>query len=180
MFKRMFEDKRKFFGTILGIIIFIITALSITYAFYNWKSSDTPVTFNISDSYFFCETNIETNINSLVPDSNGNYKNGTYQAFVVNNIGRRDTTFSVSLNVQAISDVLKHESFKYKLLLDPTGGSKDCSSPSETGCTTNSAWEGDFSDVHVGMNTLIPSINLSEISVFSTLSSSIFRDIISL
>ena len=101
--------------------ILIITVLSITYAFYNWKSSDTPVTFNISDSYFFCETDIPNNISSLAPVTS--YKEGSYQAFNVNNIGRGDTTFSVTLNIPArydpnepnFSEVLRDPSFKFQL-----------------------------------------------------------------
>ena len=38
------------------------------------------------------------------------YKNGTYQTFIVKNIGRQDTTFSLTMNVTNISsDVIEKQ-----------------------------------------------------------------------
>ena len=155
-------DKRKIYGSILGGIIFLITILSFTYAFYYWRSSNTIVTFNISDSQFYCETDIDSSVSSLSPVLD--YKDGSYQTFKVNNIGGSDTTFSLSMNVSICNNdsnddcsVFQDESFKYKLMLDPTGGSRDCHAD-DTNCTL--VGEGSFSSIHKGMNTLISSINL--------------------
>ena len=155
-------DKRKIYGSILGGIIFLITILSFTYAFYYWRSSNTIVTFNISDSQFYCETDIDSSVSSLSPVLD--YKDGSYQTFKVNNIGGSDTTFSLSMNVSICNNdsnddcsVFQDESFKYKLMLDPTGGSRDCHAD-DTNCTLVGG--GSFSSIHKGMNTLISSINL--------------------
>ena len=117
-------NRRKLLGTIIGIILFMITVISFTYAFYSWRSSDTDVTFNINDSYFYCETDIDSSVSSLAPVTN--YRSGSYQTFHVNNIGRSDVTFSLTMNITSISDVLKDQSFKYMLVYDPTNGSRDC------------------------------------------------------
>ena len=151
-----FNDKRKLFGTILGIILFGLTVMSITFAYYSWRSSNTDVTFSISDSTFTCETDLDSSISSLAPVTD--YRNGTHQVFSVKNIGRSDTTFSLTMNISNISNVLKHPSFKYKLMLDPTNGSRDCSSTSVNNCEL--VGEGSFENVSVGMNTLVQSINL--------------------
>ena len=149
-------NRRKVIGAILGLILFSITVISITYAYYSWRSSNTDITFSIDDSYFYCETDIDSSVSSLAPTND--YRNGSVQTFHVNNVGRSDTTFSLSMNITSISDVLKDESFKYKLMLDPTNGSKNCASTSEDGCTL--VGEGNFSEVHTGLNTLVQSLNL--------------------
>ena len=152
----IFSDKRKLFGTILGLIMFSLTIVSLTYAYYSWRSSNTVVTFNIQDNVFFCETNINSSVSNLSPVND--YKQGTHQSFIVKNIGRQDTTFSLTMNVTNISsDVIKDESFKYRLMLDPTGGSNNCS-VDDTNCTL--VGQGNFANIKVGMNTLVQSINL--------------------
>ena len=95
-----FLKYRKLIGTILGLILFSITVISITYAYYSWRSSNTDVTFNIDDSYFYCETNLDSSVSSLAPTND--YRNGSVQTFHVNNIGRSDTTFSLSMNLFGI------------------------------------------------------------------------------
>ena len=51
----MFKDKRKILGSILGSLMFLVVILALTYAFYIWRGDNTLVTFNINDSYSYCE-----------------------------------------------------------------------------------------------------------------------------
>ena len=50
--RRIKMDKRKFWGSILGTTMFLVMLLGLTYAYYTWRSSDTSLTFSISDAYF--------------------------------------------------------------------------------------------------------------------------------
>jgi len=149
-------EKRKIYGTILGGIAFIAVIIAVTYARYAWQSSNTDLSFSISDSYFYCESGIESSVSSLSPVLD--YRSGAVDSFWVNNIGMADTTFSISLNISSIDTSLKDKSFKYKIMLDSSGGSKNCASTSESGCTTVA--EGNFEDAVVGMNTLADVVSL--------------------
>ncbi|MBQ8681345.1 MAG: hypothetical protein IJ509_00315, partial [Bacilli bacterium] len=84
-------NSRKLWGTIIGVLGFVGLILVVTYARYVWKSEDTLLTFNFSDEYFYCESGIEKEIGELSPVLD--YREGVYQIFGVNNIGRSDTTF---------------------------------------------------------------------------------------
>lgn len=151
-------DKRKFFGTIMGMLMFLGLIATLTYAMYFWKSEDTELAFSISDEYFHCESGIESNINGLAPVID--YRNGSYQRFSVNNIGRADTTFSLTMNITDMDDTLKSESLKYKLVVDTTGGSNNCADVNNNNCLEITGGSGDFSDVSVGMNTVVPTISI--------------------
>jgi len=150
-------EKRKIYGTILGGIAFIAVIIAVTYARYAWQSSNTDLSFSISDSYFYCESGIESSVSSLSPVLDYRSTSGV-ESFLVKNVGRSDTTFSISLNISSIDTSLKDESFKYKIMLDSSGGSKNCASTSESGCTTVA--EGNFEDAVVGMNTLADVVSL--------------------
>ena len=152
-------DSRKLFGFAVGVLLFLLTLVLGTYAFYTLKIGNTAVTFNIGDSYFFCETGKEFGTSSkdslsLVPVLS--YKSVKPQTFSVNNIGLADTKFSVTLNISEMTDVLKSTSFKYKLMVDKTGGSNECTTSND--CTE--VVSGDFSSMKIGMNTIAPSIDL--------------------
>ena len=91
--------KRKILGAIIGILLFAATVVSFTYAYYSWRSSNTNITFNINDTYFYCETDIDSSVSSsLAPVTD--YKNGQLHKFKVNNVANRDTTFSLSMNMK--------------------------------------------------------------------------------
>ena len=62
----------------------------------------------IDDSYFYCESGLEKNIDGLYPVLD--YRSGGYQTFKVNNIGRQNTTFSLRF---PISNFLLVNKFKY-------------------------------------------------------------------
>ena len=148
-------NRRKIWGMALGIIIYVCTIVIATYSYYSWKSEDTLVTLNLNDSYYYCESDIDVVINSLSPVLV--YRDETYQTFKVNNIGRQDTTFSLNLNISNIDESLLVDSFKHKLVVDKTGGSNNYA---DTNNNCVSVGEGNFSTFKVGMNTLIPSVEL--------------------
>ncbi len=150
------KNYRKILGMVLGIIVYVCTIVIATYSYYTWKSEDTLVTLNINDSYFYCESDINVAVSSLSPVLD--YHDGTYQTFKVNNIGKKDTTFSLSLNISSIDTSLLTDSFKYKLVVDKTGGSNNCADTSNSNCVA--VGEGNFSNFKVGMNTLVSSIQL--------------------
>lgn len=150
-------DKRKIYGTILGGIAFIAVIIAVTYARYVWRSTDTDLSFSINDSYFYCDSGIENNVSSLSPVLDYRSTSGV-ESFLVKNVGRSDTTFSISLNISSIDSSLKDESFKYKIMLDSSGGNKNCASTSESGCTTIA--EGNFANAVVGMNTFAETVTL--------------------
>ena len=152
----MLMDKRKFIGSILGGLMFLGVVLALTYAFYIWKGDNTLVTFNINDSYFYCESGVESNIDGLYPVLD--YRGGGYQTFVVNNIGRQDTTFSLTMEITAIDSPLLSEAFKYKLVVDTTGGNNNCADTNNSNCVE--VGSGNFADAKVGANTLVSSIAL--------------------
>ena len=148
-------DSRKLLGFAIGVLLFLATLLFGTYAFYNWKSGNTDVTFNIGDSYFYCETGQNVSDTGLVPVLDYQATTSKY-TFKVNNIGKSDTKFSVTLNISEISESLKSTSLKYKLMVDKTGSSSTCDTSSN--CTE--AASGDFSKMKRGINTIAPSIDL--------------------
>ena len=117
-------NKRKLIGFIIGLVLFSITITSLSYAYYSWKSSNTDITFNINDQYFKCDTDINSSVSGLAPVTD--YRNGALQTFHVNNIANKDTTFSLSMNIESIDTALKDPSFKYKLMVDKTNGSNNC------------------------------------------------------
>ena len=135
--------------------MFICTVLLGTYAVYSWKSGNTDVTFSIGDSYFYCESGEVVDHSGLAPVLD--YRNGAVHQFKVNNIGKADTKFSVTLNIKTLDDSLKSESFKYKLIVDKSG-SIDCTKSS--GCEEVEGGSGNFKNMKVGMNTIVPSIDL--------------------
>ncbi len=148
-------DSRKLLGFAIGVLLFLATLLFGTYAFYNWKSGNTDVTFNIGDSYFYCETGQNVSETGLAPVLDYQSTTSKY-TFKVNNIGKSDTKFSVTLNISEISESLKSTSLKYKLMVDKTGSSSTCDTSSN--CTE--AASGDFSKMKKGINTIAPSIDL--------------------
>ena len=148
-------DSRKLLGFAIGVLLFLATLLFGTFAFYSWKSGNTDVTFNIGDSYFYCETGQNVSETGLAPVLDYQSTTSKY-TFKVNNIGKSDTKFSVTLNISEISESLKSTSLKYKLMVDKTGSSSTCDTSSN--CTE--AASGDFSKMKKGINTIAPSIDL--------------------
>ena len=114
-------DKRKLYGTIIGSLAFLAVILAFTYARYIWRSSDTNLSFNISDEYFYCESGFSETVTGLSPVSNyrENLDDVFVQEFMVNNIGKSATTFSVSMKIDEATDSsLFNSSLKYKLVVN--------------------------------------------------------------
>ena len=148
-------ESRKLLGFAIGVLLFLITILFGAYAFYSWKSGNTDVTFNIGDSYFYCETGQNVSETGLVPVLDYQSTTSKY-TFKVNNIGKSDSKFSVTLNISEISESLKSTSLKYKLMVDKTGSSNIC----DTSSNCIEVVSGDFSKMKKGINTIAPSIDL--------------------
>ena len=129
--------------------------MSFTFAYYTWRGNNTNLTFNISDSYFYCESGKDVNISGLSPVTD--YRStSAIQEFGVNNVGRSDTRFSLNLKINSMDDSLKHESFKYKVMVDRTNGGNNCI----TGNGCEEVGSGNFKNFKVGMNTLVESVEL--------------------
>ena len=77
---------------------------------------------------------------------------------ILHNISGYDTRFSITMEITSIDDVLLTESFKYKLMVDLTGGSNNCADTNNNNCVE--VGSGYFSQAVVGANTLVPSIDL--------------------
>ena len=153
----MFKDKRKILGSILGSLMFLVVILALTYAFYIWRGDNTLVTFNINDSYSYCEVGEERTFEGIGPVLD--YRDGIYQTFVVNNAGNSDTTFSLTLEITSIDEALLSESFQYKLVADTSGGSNNCADLSNNNCVEIGT--GNFANFRVGANTLFSSVSLA-------------------
>ncbi len=148
-------NKRKIIGFIIGLIMFAATVTSLSYAYYSWSSTNTDITFNLNDQYFYCETDIVSNISNLAPVND--YKQGVLHKFKVNNIANKETYFSITLDISAIDEPLKDESFKYIIYVDKTNGSHNCQ-VSDNGCDI--VGQGNFKNAKVGKNTLVSSERL--------------------
>ena len=103
----MKEKNKKLLGTIIGLLLFSITVTFFTYANYAWRSKNTDVTFSIGDSYFYCESGETIEHTGLAPVLD--YKKGALHKFKVNNIGKSDTKFSVTLNIKTLDAPLKSD-----------------------------------------------------------------------
>ena len=148
----MGNSKRKVLGSVLGIIIFIICILSLSYAWYRWRSANTDVDIGIHEGglkFVYSNNNIlESSTLSPILD----YKDDTYYTnnngsliyadYTTTNTTNDTYKMIIKLNITAISDVLKNSTFKWVLL------EKEGSSYSKV------VNEGNFSNVVVGGNIL--------------------------
>ena len=108
----------KNFIVILIILLLLLVVVTATYAWFTWSSTEnTSVTMSIgkaSDVVFKTGNDISTNNLSPV----FNYTDGEKTSFSIIN---RDTTgaslkYTINLNITTISDELKNNNLKYKLL----------------------------------------------------------------
>ena len=140
-------DKRKILGTIIGLLMYSALTIFLTYAWYEWKSTNTNVVFTIEDGQSsICEPGPDVNVENIGPVLD--YNDGVGTTFQVENKGDTETNFSVQLNITSISDSLLTSSFKYILLKgDYTGNNYE---------PTNIT--GDFSEFQIGTNTISNSV----------------------
>ena len=136
----------KKFIIVLIILLLLLVVVTATYAWFTWSSADnTSVTMSIgkaSDVVFKTGNDISTNNLSPV----FNYTDGEKTSFSIIN---RDTTgaslkYTINLNITTISDELKSNNLKYKLLQG-----------------SNVVNEGDFSTVTNNSTITMYSDNLS-------------------
>lgn len=138
-------DKRKLIGAVIGTVVFISCVLFFTYAYYNWKSSNTLVSFDITDANTVeCLPGPDVNVINIGPVLN--YQDGVKAEFSATNNSSANITFSLTLDITSISNTLLVESFKYKLVQDKKGGTDyDYDHP---------VVEGNFSKFKVGSNLI--------------------------
>ena len=150
-------DWRKVLGTIIGGIIFLSCILFFTYAYYNWRSENTTVGFDIEDASLKCISGPSVNVHNIGPVLN--YQDGVKAIFSVNNNKSGNATVSLSLDITSISDTLLVESFKYKLVQDVNGGNNfDYSNP---------IVEGNFSTFQVGTNLIKSDVTVGSNAIYS-------------
>ena len=148
----MDNSKRKVLGSVLGIIIFIICILSLSYAWYRWRSANTDVDIGIHEGglkFVYSNNNIleSSTLSPILDYKDESYyenNNGSliYADYTTTNTTNDTYKMIIKLNITSISDVLKNSTFKWALL------EKNGSSYSKV------VEEGDFSSVVVGGNIL--------------------------
>ena len=117
----MLEDKvskKKNIYNILIIVVFMIMIiLGATYALTLWRSTEnTELTLRIGDiSGIYCEVGDPINISNLGPVFDYE-KDGEVLTFSIDNQTNEVTKTSATFNITTISNNLKEDSFKYKLL----------------------------------------------------------------
>ena len=117
----MLEDKvskKKNIYNILIIVVFMIMIiLGATYALTLWRSTEnTELTLRIGDiSGIYCEVGEPINISNIGPVFDYE-KDGEVITFSIDNQTNEVTKTSATFNITTISDNLKEDSFKYKLL----------------------------------------------------------------
>ena len=117
----MLEDKvskKKNIYNILIIVVFMIMIiLGATYALTIWRSTEnTELTLRIGDiSGIYCEVGDPINISNIGPVFDYE-KDGEVITFSIDNQTNEVTKTSATFNITTISDNLKEDSFKYKLL----------------------------------------------------------------
>ena len=65
-------NKRKFLGTIIGVIFWTMCIVFFTYAYYEWKSINTDVSLTIQDLATKCIKGPNVNVNDIGPVFNSN------------------------------------------------------------------------------------------------------------
>ncbi len=153
-------NNRKVIGTIIGLIIFISCAFYFTYAFYQWKSSNSDVNLTIKDSTGGgeCSNGPNVDVSNIGPVLN--VSDGVKANFSVKNKSSSSISLTLGLQITSISNPLRVESFKYALYQDTTGnGTFDYS--------TNPILSGNFSKMSVGDNTLSTTLTVDKESTYS-------------
>lgn len=150
-------DIRKFFGSIIGGVLFLAFILFFTYAYYNWKSENKEVILNINDVSTECVMGSNVNATNIGPVLN--YQDGVKATFSIENGENKDRTISLSLNITSISSTLLVDYFKYILVVDVNGGT--------TYDYNNPVLTGDFSSFQVGSNLITSSLTVTSMSTYS-------------
>ena len=114
-------DKRKVIGTVVGGIVFICCMLYFTYAFYNWRSTNTIVDLTIEDiSGGECIIGPDVDAVNIGPVLN--VQDGVIAEFSVSNDSSSATEIALSLDITSIHEDLREPSFKYALVQNTGSG----------------------------------------------------------
>ena len=153
-------NNRKVIGTIIGLIIFISCAFYFTYAFYQWKSSNSDVNLTIKDSTEGgeCSNGPNVDVSNIGPVLN--VSDGVKANFSVKNKSSSSISLTLGLQITSISNPLRVESFKYALYQDTTGNDT-------FDYSTNPILSGNFSKMSVGDNTLSTTLTVDKESTYS-------------
>ena len=148
----MDNSKRKVFGSILGIIIFIICIMSLSYAWYRWRSANTDVDIGIHEGglkFVYSNNNIleSSNLSPVLDYTDESYYENNNSSLIYADYTTTNTTndtykMIIKLNITELDDALKDSSFKW-VLLEKEGDSY-----------SKVVEEGDFSSLIVGSNIL--------------------------
>ena len=154
----MGEGKRKLFGTIVGVIVFILCLLSLTFAYYVWKSANTNVDVGIHDGglkYVYKKSaSIEgANLSPILDYTDSSYyadsnygKYLIYSDYTATNTKSDTYMMYAKINIISMSDALKSTGFKW-VLLEKVGDSY-----------SKVLKSGNFSNLSVGSNTIYSDI----------------------
>ena len=153
-------NNRKVIGTIIGLIIFISCAFYFTYAFYQWKSSNSDVNLTIKDPTEGgeCSNGPNVDVSNIGPVLN--VRDGVKANFSVKNKSSSSISLTLGLQITSISNPLRVESFKYALYQDTTGNDT-------FDYSTNPILSGNFSKMSVGDNTLSTTLTVEKESTYS-------------
>ena len=148
----MDNSKRKVLGSVLGIIIFIICIMSLSYAWYRWRSANTDVDIGIHEGglkFVYSNNNIleSSNLSPILDYKDESYYENNNSSLIYADYTTTNTTndtykMIIKLNITELSDALKDSSFKW-VLLEKEGDSY-----------SKVIEEGDFSSLIVGSNIL--------------------------
>ena len=144
-------NKRKFFGTIIGLILWSFCVVFFTYAYYDWKSVPTNIVLGIEDLSVECLVGAEVNATNIGPVLN--YQDGVISEFNIKNGMDKEMAIDLRLDITNISDNLLVQSLKYAVVTDTTGGTNyDYDIP---------VLEGDFENFKVGSNIITKALAIT-------------------
>jgi len=146
-------NKRKVLGTILGILIWSFCIVFFTFAYYNWRSTNSLINFNITDETEEVATELEISIPN--PEINAHNigpvldytVDGVIVDFTIKNLTEITRYVKISLNISSITENLIDSTFKYKVLCNTTGQNEELAS-------------GNFADLTTGENVLVSSYTI--------------------
>ena len=154
----MVEKRRKLWGTIVGVVFFIVCMFSLTFAYYAWKSANTNVDVGIHDGglkYVYKKSaSIEgANLSPILDYTDSSYyadsnygKYLIYSDYTATNTKSDTYMMYAKINIISMSDALKSTGFKW-VLLEKVGDSY-----------SKVLKSGNFSNLSVGSNTIYSDI----------------------
>ena len=154
----MVEKSRKLWGTVIGIVFFAVCIISLSFAYYVWKSDNTNVDVGIHDGglkYVYKNSAaIEgANLSPILDYTDSSYytddnygKYLIYSDYTATNTKSDTYMMYAKINIISMSDALKSAGFKW-VLLEKVGDSY-----------SKVLKSGDFSNLGVGSNTIYSDI----------------------